>query len=92
MNKQDLVWEISKRVYVPQGQVEKILEAAFAVIQETVAAGDHVTVAGFGTFEQTVRKARGGFDPHNEKAIQIPEIILAKFRAGNTFKALLNKK
>lgn len=92
MNKQDLVWEISKRVYVPQAQVETILEAALAVIQETVAAGEHVTVADFGTFERTVRKARGGYDPHRGTAIEIPEIALAKFRATGAFKALLNKK
>jgi DNA-binding protein HU-beta len=92
MNKQGLVWEISKRVYVPQVEVEKILEAAIEVIQETVVNGGDVTLAGFGTFERSVRKARAGFDPHNEKAIQIPEIILAKFRAGKDFKAKLNKK
>lgn len=91
MNKQGLVWEISNRVYVTQTEAEKILEAAIEVIQETVAAGESVTLAGFGTFERSVRKARGGYDPHNEKAIQIPEIILAKFRAGNAFRALLNK-
>ncbi|RZA08734.1 MAG: HU family DNA-binding protein [Proteobacteria bacterium] len=92
MNKQDLVWEISKRVYVPQAQVAEILEAAMAVIQETVAKGEDVTLMGFGTFERSVRKARAGYDPHNEKAIEIPELILAKFRAGKDFKARLNSK
>ena len=92
MNKQGLVWEISKRVYVPQAQVETILEAAIAVIQDSVAKGDDVTLAGFGTFARSVRKARGGYDPHREKEIRIPELVLAKFRAGKNFREMLNVK
>ena len=92
MNKQDLVWEISRRVYVPKPQVEEILEAAIEVIENAVAAGDDVTLMGFGTFERSVRKARGGYDPHSGKQIQIPEIVLAKFRAGKNFREKLNPK
>jgi DNA-binding protein HU-beta len=91
MNKQDLVWEISKRVHVPQAQVETILEAAIESIMNALEKNKTVTLMGFGTFERKLRKARKGFDPHREKSIKIPQLNVAKFRAGKEFKERLNK-
>jgi DNA-binding protein HU-beta len=91
MNKQGLVWEISKRVHVIQAEAEVILEAAMGAIMEALEAGEDVTLMGFGTFEVSVRKARKGFDPHREKSIEIPEMKLAKFRASKEFKDRLNR-
>lgn len=72
--------------------IERVLNAMMRVIQERVAAGDDVTLMGFGTFTASVRKARGGYDPHKGEAVRLPEIVLPRFKAGKDFKLSLNKK
>lgn len=92
MNKQELVDALAQETKLTKADLERTLNAMMRVIQERVQAGDDVTLMGFGTFSASVRKARKGYDPHLGIAIDIPEIVLPRFKPGKDFKESLNKK
>ena len=52
----------------------------------TVAEGEKIQIAGFGTFEQRQRNARTGCDPRTGKSIEIPASKVPAFKAGKGFK------
>ena len=57
----------------------------------TVAEGEKIQIAGFGTFEQRQRNARTGCDPRTGKSIEIPASKVPAFKAGKGFKNVVNK-
>ncbi len=89
MNKQKLIDAIAKETSFSKSDTEKVIESMMKVIQKQVKMGKAVTLMGFGTFTSVKRKARKGYDPHNEKEIQIPAMVLPKFKPGKDFKELL---
>ena len=60
-------------------------------IINTVAEGEKIQIAGFGTFEQRQRNARTGCDPRTGKSIEIPASKVPAFKAGKGFKDVVNK-
>lgn len=90
MNKAELVSAIASRSGQTKTQAEAGLNAALAIIQERVVAGDKVTLVGFGTFEQRTRKARTGRNPKTGEKIEIPAAKVPTFSAGKTFKEMVN--
>lgn len=91
MNKQELVDAVAQKTDCPKGQVEEILLAVLEEIQEQVRRGKDVTIMGFGTFLLGRRRAGKGYNPHTGEEIDLPEILLPKFRAGKAFKERLKK-
>lgn len=55
MNKGELVDAVAEKANVTKKQAEAALTAVLDVIQATVAAGDKVTLVGFGSFEARER-------------------------------------
>jgi DNA-binding protein HU-beta len=51
-----------------------------------VAAGDKVTLVGFGSFEARERQAREGRNPKTGEAMTIPATKVPAFSAGKLFK------
>ena len=49
--------------------------------------GDKLALTGFGTFSVAKRRARAGRNPKTGKAIKIPAMRVAKFKAGNLLKS-----
>lgn len=90
MNKQELIDEIAARTKLTKVDTEKVIESFILVVQEQIKANKDITLMGFGTFMSMKRKARKGYDPHNKKEIQIPDMILPKFKPGKEFKKKLN--
>ena len=87
MNKGELVDAIASEANLSKSDAESALNAFINQIQSSVAAGDKVTLPGFGTFAPTLRKARMGMDPRTREPVQIPERKSAKFSVGSKFKA-----
>ena len=56
-----------------------------------MAAGEKVTLTGFGTFETVERSARTGINPATGEKILIPESKAVKFKAGKAFKEAVNR-
>ena len=70
--------------------VAEILDAALDTIRTKVAAGQNVTLTGFGTFRQTQRSARTGTNIRTGQKIQIPASRGVTFSAGSELKAAVS--
>lgn len=90
MHKEGLVRTVAEKVGVSQKQVDAVLQGILDVIQQTVAAGDKVTLIGFGTFESRERQAREGRNPQTGEPIQIPASKAPVFSAGKGFKDIVS--
>ncbi len=90
MNKGELVEEIAKGADLSKADAERALNAFIDAVQGTVAAGNKVSLPGFGTFERTLRSARTGRNPQTGEPVDIPASKAPKFKAGARFKQLTN--
>lgn len=86
MNKQDLVNKVSEKSGLTKRDAEKAVNATFDAIQDAMAAGDKVSLVGFGTFEVRSRAARTGRNPQTGQEIQIAATTVPVFKAGKSLK------
>lgn len=92
MNKVELVAKVvevlgEKDVKVTKKAMTEYVDTVFDVVADTVAAGDTVSIAGFGKFEVKERDARMGRNPQTGESIQISASKSPRFKASSTFKA-----
>ena len=90
MNKTELVKKVAKEAQLTQKQAASALESVIGAIESAVAAGEKVTLPGFGTFEKRFREARTGRNPRTGATIKIAAKTLPEFKAGAAFKAAVN--
>lgn len=86
MNKGELVDAVAAKTDLTKRDVDVLLTAIVEAITETVAAGEKVTLVGFGSFEPRERAAREGRNPQTGKAIQIAATTVPAFAPGKQFK------
>jgi DNA-binding protein HU-beta len=86
MNKGELIDVIAEKTQSSKKDTDAILTAIIESIMEAVAAGEKVTLVGFGTFEPRERAAREGRNPQTGKTIQIAATTVPAFAAGKLFK------
>jgi DNA-binding protein HU-beta len=86
MNKGQLKDAIAEAAGLSGADAERALEAALDTITSTVAAGEKVTIPGFGTFEARERSARTGRNPQTGEEIRIAASTAPAFKAGAAFK------
>ena len=94
MNKQDVVSKVvevlaEKDIKVTKKSMSEYVDTILGVITDSVASGEPVKIAGFGSFEVAERSAREGRNPATGEAIHIEASKSPKFRASSTFKALV---
>jgi len=85
MVKADLVAKVAE-VGITKKQASAVVDAVFAAIREALAAGDKVSLIGFGTFGVKERAAREGRNPRTGKKIKIPKKKVPSFKAGKDLK------
>jgi len=68
-------------------QVAEIIDAALNTIKQKVAAGQNVTLTGFGTFRRSERAARAGTNIRTRERIEIPAQQSVRFTPGSEFKS-----
>lgn len=90
MNKGELVEAIAAKLNCTQKDAGAVVAAMCEAIIDAVAAGEKVTLVGFGTFEPRARKAREGRNPATGEAIKIPAQTVPSFSAGKLFKEKVN--
>lgn len=86
MNKAELVDAVAQQSELTKVAATKAVEAVIAVIADTVAQGESVSLVGFGTFEARERAARNGKNPKTGEAIQIAASTVPAFKPGKAFK------
>ena len=82
MNKGELVEKVAKECALGKAAAEQVLTSVLGAITDAMAAGDKVTLVGFGTFSVSERAAREGRNPQTGATINIPAKKVVKFKAG----------
>ena len=92
MNKSDLIDTIAEEAGLTKAEAAKALDAVTGAIVNAVAAGDSVSLIGFGSFKASARAAREGKNPKTGEKLSIAATTVPKFTAGATFKAAVAGK
>ena len=84
MTKAELVTEIANEGGITKSQAEKGVDGFVSAVSDALAAGDKITLVGFGTFSVGERAQREGHNPRTGEKINIPASKVVKFKAGKT--------
>ena len=91
MTKADLITVVAQKTNLSKKDSDKAVAAVLDAITETLAAGEKVSLVGFGTFEVKERAAREGINPRTKEKIEIPSSKLPVFKAGKGLKEDVSK-
>ena len=80
-----LIGDVTKTTGLTRKQVEQVVNATLATIQQKVQAGQSVTITGFGSFRLSQRSARRGTNPQTKQPMEIPARTSAHFSPSSTF-------
>jgi len=78
LNKAELVDVVAKEAGTTKKDAEQVINKTMETIIKQVAAGEKVTLVGFGTFEARHRKARTGRNPKTNEPLHIEAKRVAK--------------
>ena len=90
INKKDLTEKLAHRASIPKVRAAEYIDTLTDIISEALLDGKKVTISDFGTFNLSERAAFQGYDPRNDKRINVPRRIIPVFRAGKQLKNALN--
>ena len=91
INKKAFVDAVAEAAGVEKKVAENVVNAALGVVTASVAAGEKITLTGFGTFERKMRSAREGRNPKTGDPLKIPAAAYPSFSAGKSFKDAVKK-
>lgn len=92
MNKAELAQTIANKVGVSKKEANDMVVSFVDIVTSTLQSGGEVNIAGFGAFSARIRAGRVGVNPQNPKEkIQIPSVVVPKFKAGKGLKDALKK-
>jgi DNA-binding protein HU-beta len=86
MNKTELAGQIAERAGVSAAEAGRVLDATLQSIEAALAAGDEVSITGFGKFSVADRAARQGVNPATGERMAIAASKAPRFSAGARLK------
>ena len=90
VNKSDLVGSVSKMTALTRREAERAVNAVLHTVMREVKAGRSVSLAGFGSFNPTRRKARMGRNPQSGAPVKIAASNGVRFGPSGVFKDVVN--
>ena len=72
MTKAELIAKIVSEGGITKSQAEKAVDGFVSAVSDALAAGDKITLVGFGTFSVGERAEREGRNPRTGEKIKIP--------------------
>lgn len=90
-NKKDLTEQLAARADIPKSTAAKTINLLTAIISDALTDGKKVTISDFGTFNLSERSAFEGYDPQNNRRIQVPPRTIPVFRAGKKTETILKR-
>jgi len=96
MNKVEMISTVVEKLIENDVKVTKKAMATYAdvifdTIAETIASGEDVKIAGFGTFTTTERSEREGRNPATGESMVIPATKVPKFKASSALKTMVKE-
>jgi DNA-binding protein HU-beta len=89
MNKMQMIEAIKTETGFTKKDSEIALNGIIAVVQDTVAKGEDVSICGFGKWAVANRVARNGINPQTGAKLTIPAKKAPVFKAGKIFKDMV---
>ena len=83
MNKGDLIAKVAQDSGLSKAAAGRALNSVMEAITDAMAAGDKVSLIGFGTFSVSKRAAREGRNPQTGKKMKVPAKKVVKFKVGS---------
>lgn len=90
MNKAGLIDALSQQTGIDKKECKKMVEVTLTLIEQQLAAGERVQLAGFGCFEVQSRHSREGVNPRTKERMMIPACKCPSFKAGKVLKSAVN--
>jgi DNA-binding protein HU-beta len=90
MNKAELIAAVAEHSQLSKADTGRILEDLLKTIELTLAAGDSLTLVGFGTFAVKERAERTGRNPQTGQEITIAAAKIPSFKPGKALKDAVN--
>lgn len=87
MNKEELATKLAHEVDITKNEAFAAVESMLDLITDSLAHGDKVQFAGFGSFEVKDRAARVGRNPRTNEPVNIPERKMPVFKPGKLLKS-----
>jgi DNA-binding protein HU-beta len=88
MNKMELIESVAKKTQLTKKDAAAAVDATLETIKKGTKKGG-VSIAGFGSFTVSNRKARMGRNPKTGEAIKIKASKSVRFRPGKAYKETL---
>ncbi len=93
MNKADLISALASSTGLEKKAVDAVVDGLFSLLTEMMKKGEKVSIVGFGEFTGRMRKGRIGVNPQNPSIkIDIPSVLVPKFKAGSNLKNSLKNQ
>ncbi|WP_024298697.1 HU family DNA-binding protein [Methylomicrobium lacus] len=86
MNKSELIDAIAQNAGLTKADAGRALDGFIKAVEETLKAGDSVTLVGFGTFSVKERPERKGRNPQTGEEITIKAAKIPAFKVGKSLK------
>jgi nucleoid DNA-binding protein len=90
MNKSELIEHIASETGSDKASAGRALDAVLKGISDSLAKGESVALAGFGTFETRERAARTGRNPQTGETMEIAASTSAGFKPASALKKAIN--
>ena len=86
MTKAEFVDKLAEKGKITKKRATEAIDLIFDTMAEGLAAGEEISIPGFGKFSVIVRKERPGVNPSTRKKINIPETKAPNFTAAKALK------
>ena len=86
MNRSELSAQLAAQFSLDKASADRMVTAVFAAIGDSLANGEAVSIAGFGTFATKSRPARQGRNPRTGETITIVASKVPSFKAGKALR------
>lgn len=86
MNRSELVAAVAAAADMSQREADQAVSATLDTIARSLARGESVTLAGFGSFERRERAARTGRNPRTGDPMEIPAAKVPAFKPAAALK------
>lgn len=91
MNKENLVKTVAEGIDgATKKDIAVVVDEVFNTIKNTLASGEKISIAGFGSFEVTERAARECKNPRTGEPVHVDASKAPKFKASKTLKDAVN--
>ena len=92
MSRKEVVQILARKSGMTKRSTAELLGNLEDLITSEIIAGRTITLTGFGTFFMTTRQGRRGINPNTKESLDIPDMLVPRFRAGSALKAAVRTR